>query len=224
MNAISARIPLLTLLAIAGGLTLDATLPGLGHTLANLLVSLCFVAVFALATPTERIRLAVCVALATAGEVFLCFGWNLYDYRYGNLPIFVPPGHAMIFLTGCRLAQHAPRATTRITLALVLPAAAALWILDLDRSVLFLLPILALCLIPRETRGLYSIMVLLALAVEIVGTRAGSWVWHPRMPGLGLSQWNPPLLAGVFYCGLDLLVLGSEKAASALRRYRVPAS
>jgi len=35
----------------------------------------------------------------------------------------------------------------------------------------------------------------------------GNWVWPKQVPWLGLTQDNPPLASGAFYCLLDLLVV-----------------
>lgn len=54
--------------------------------------------------------------------------------------------------------------------------------------------------------GLYSVMFLAALSVELYGTWLGNWVRHPTEPCFGLTSANPPLAAGSFYCMLDVLV------------------
>ena len=44
----------------------------------------------------------------TAGEVFLSLVWGLYEYRLGNIPLFVPPGHVLLFFLGTQIAQRIP--------------------------------------------------------------------------------------------------------------------
>ena len=200
-------IPTITLLAVVLGLALDAALPGIGHQAANALVVAAFSLVFRLAHREEQRQLLICLVLATAGELLLCFGWGLYEYRFSNLPIFVPPGHALIFLTGCRLAERVPRGTWKLILALAAPAVLLLALSGRDTSGLLLLPVFLLCLLHPTCRNLYGTMLVLAWLVELLGTAVGSWQWSPRMPLLNLTQINPPLLGGVFYCLLDLLVL-----------------
>ena len=207
-------IPLLCLLAVGLGLTLDASIPGLGHQAANLAVATIFLLILRRISREERRLLLACVVLATLGEIFLCFGWGLYDYRYGNLPIFVPLGHGIIFLAGCRLAEQVPVWTWRLVLALSAPAVILLAVTGLDTAGLLLFPVFLLCMIPRETRNLYAVMLTMALVVELAGTSVGSWTWEGSMPVLGLTQTNPPLTGGVFYCLLDLFVI----AQSSLRR------
>ena len=204
-------IPAITAFAVAVGLTLDAVLPYWGHWAASGLVLLCWIAVFRIATREERHGLIACVILATLGELFLCYGWGLYEYKYGDIPVFVPLGHSMIFLSGLRLAPKAPRATWKVVVALTVPAVAVLAITGVDTGGLLWLPMFLACLIPRETRHLYGTMFPVALAVEIAGTQVGSWTWYADIPWVSLTSTNPPLCAGVFYCVLDLLVLGVER-------------
>ena len=54
------------------------------------------------------------IVFATIGEVSGSLIWGLYTYRLHNLPLFVPPAHGLVFLTGVSLAlalgeAHAPR-------------------------------------------------------------------------------------------------------------------
>ena len=53
---------------------------------------------------------------------------------------------------------------------------------------------------------LYAAMAWAALAMELVGTGLGNWVWASDVPWTGLTSWNPPLLVGAFYCFGDVLV------------------
>src|SRR6188472_2978674 len=55
--------------------------------------------------PTERrVQALGVVAFATIGEVTGSLLWGVYHYRLHNLPLFVPPAHGLVFLTGLSLA------------------------------------------------------------------------------------------------------------------------
>ena len=41
-----------------------------------------------------------CLLIATAGELFLALAWGLYSYREAGLPLFVPPGHVLLYMLG----------------------------------------------------------------------------------------------------------------------------
>ncbi len=56
-------------------------------------------------SPEQRSRTAVVILVATVGEIIGSVVWGIYTYRLGNLPMFVPPGHGLVYLTGLRLAD-----------------------------------------------------------------------------------------------------------------------
>lgn len=214
------RISLALVVLIAGGLVLDAS--GLGH--AQAVVAVMAWAMFAFlmlrSEPELRTSLLLCLGFATAGEVFLSLVWGLYDYRLGNLPAFVPPGHVLLFWLGLQLSpQIPPRAQLPLALFFVLvTGCAALWghdLLSLPLLVLYLL-----CLRFGPSPRLYSTMFALALTMELWGTWLGNWAWRSTVPWLGLGSGNPPLAAGAFYCALDLLVLASQRALRCFRARR----
>ncbi|MBK6941851.1 MAG: hypothetical protein IPH13_16865 [Planctomycetes bacterium] len=204
---LSRAAPWLTAVAVCGGLAFDAWLPRVGHSVANVFVLALFAIALKLATSHERRSLFVCVALATFGEVVLCFGWEIYSYRLGNLPWFVPPGHALVFATGQALAQRVGPRFVRGVFVVSLVGTLALAAAGFTVDVLWFVLVLV-CWTHRAGRPLYAVMLPLALSVEILGTAVGSWRWHESIPYLPLTSFNPPLLAGSFYCMLDLLVLG----------------
>lgn len=169
--------------------------------------------------PPARLGLTVCVVYATLGEIVLSLVWGLYDYRLGNVPLFVPPGHALLFVLGLRLATRLPDWVTWAIPATAAPLVLALAWTGSDTLGLPLFALLLACMAMSRARKLYAVMFLLALTMEIYGTALGNWRWHAEVPGLGLHTLNPPLAAGAFYCVLDLLVVGT---ATLLRRRAVP--
>lgn len=200
-------LPALAAVAIAVGLFLDSRFGWTGHLAADAFVLTCFLAARRFATPRERLEQLLCVALATAGECFLCFGWGLYEYRHHNLPVFVPLGHSLIFLAGLRIARSTPRVMARIVVPTAAIAVATLAWLGHDRLGLILFPLFLLCLVSRAQRHLYAVMFALSFLVEVAGTAVKSWAWEPLDPWFGLTLTNPPVCAGTFYCVLDVLVV-----------------
>src|SRR5205807_2867786 len=77
-------------------------------------------------TSTERRVQAIgVVCFATIGEVTGSLIWGVYHYRLHNLPLFVPPAHGLVYLTGLSLATaFARRARVLVVLA---AAGAASW-------------------------------------------------------------------------------------------------
>ncbi|WP_374265526.1 hypothetical protein [Zoogloea sp.] len=152
-----------------------------------------------------RARLLACLAIATAGEVVLSLVWGLYDYRLGNLPLFVPPGHVLLYWLGLRLAGRLPDRLLAATPWLAVVGVSALALGRLDWLGPPLILIFLACLRWGPAPRLYATMFLLSLAMELWGTWLGNWTWRATLPGLGWPVSNPPLAAGAFYCVLDLL-------------------
>lgn len=202
---------------IAGGLALDQTVDFWGQTLTNVGIWAAFLYWLRCARAEDQLTLAVCVFYATLGEIFLSLVWGLYEYRLYNVPLFVPPGHALLFMLGRILAERArdwivwfvPLAATPFVFLL---AVTGLGTLDALLFALFLL-----CILSGRAGKLYAVMFVLSLAMEIYGTWLGNWTWAPVAPWLGFTTINPPLAAGAFYCMLDMLVVATVAGRTAPR-------
>lgn len=157
----------------------------------------------------ERFMLMTCLVLATLGEMFCSLVWGLYDYRFYNIPHYVPPGHVLLFLIGTVLALKLPHWLSYAVPLLVLPYIVAGFWLGFDEFglVLFLMFIACWFNGTAAERRLLSTMFMLSLTLEIYGTWLGNWTWRAEVPYWGLSNTSPPLASGAFYCVLDFLIL-----------------
>lgn len=204
---------------IAGGLVLDQRVEFWGQTLTNVGVWALFLYWLRRADAANQTALTACLVYATLGEIFLSLVWGLYDYRLGNIPLFVPPGHALLFMLGGLLAA---RAKEWIVWFVPLAATPFVCFLLLSGTGTFdplLFALFLLCLLFGRAKKLYAMMFLLSLAMEIYGTWLGNWAWSPAVPRFDFTTTNPPLAAGAFYCVLDLLIVST---VSALGHRRVP--
>ena len=187
--------------------------------------------------PERRAQVAIVVAVASCAEVIGSIVWGVYAYRLGNLPPFVPPAHGLVYLTGLHLSECAVvRRHARIFVLGVL-AGAALW----ATAGLTVLPradvagavgavALAIVLLRSRAAPVYAGVFVAVAALELYGTAIGTWRWAEAIPGLGVSQGNPPSGVASGYVFFDvvalalapLLVAGAERArtssAWALRR------
>lgn len=196
------------------GLTFDQLVPFWGQTLTSVGVWMLILLWLHQAQREEKITLIACVVYATLGECVLSLVWGLYDYRLGNIPAFVPPGHALLLTLGIILAARLRDWIIWFVPLASLPFVLLLAFIGADIFGLLLFSILLLCMAFSRSRKLYAVMFVLSLAMEIYGTWFGNWTWQPVVPWLELTTTNPPLAAGVFYCLLDFLVM------STLRWYR----
>ena len=194
---------------IAGGLLFDQTVEFWGQTLTNLGLWMLLLYWLREAPPDEQHALSICVLYATLGEIFLSLVWGLYEYRLANVPLFVPPGHALLFMLGRIIAER-----MRGWIEWFVPLAAAPFVFLLAVTGLgtldgLLFALFLLCLLSGRASRLYAVMFVLSLAMEIYGTRLGNWTWAEEAPWLGFTTINPPLAAGAFYCMLDMLVVAT---------------
>lgn len=203
---LNAPFAVLIAATIVGGLAFDGLGLAWSQAAVNLLAWGVFGALCWRSLPGERLALVACLLLATAGEVFLALVWRLYDYRLGNLPLFVPPGHVLLYALGCWLSQYLPQQALRACSALIALVALALAFTHHDHLSLALAVVFVLCMRHGAAPRLYATMFGLALAMELWGTWLGNWTWRSHSPWLGWQTLNPPFAAGAFYCVLDWLV------------------
>ncbi|HTP95144.1 MAG TPA: hypothetical protein VMK05_04805 [Burkholderiales bacterium] len=189
------------------GLALDQGIDLWGQVITSVAVWALFLFLATRAPVRERTALFICIAYATAGELFLSLVWGLYSYRLENVPLFVPPGHALLFMLGMIVARHMKDSVAWIVPAVTAPYLAFAAYAGVDTFGLLLFAFFALCLLSGEARKLYATMFGLSMLLEIYGVWLGNWRWSYVVPHLNLTSTNPPATAGAFYCLLDFLVV-----------------
>ncbi|MGI9539674.1 MAG: hypothetical protein ACR2N6_05945 [Miltoncostaeaceae bacterium] len=216
------RFCLATLALTVVGLWLDGftTLPQ--QMLLSTVVWGYLVLVFFYITPIERAQTVVVIVVATTAEIIGSIIWGVYEYRLGNLPLFVPAGHGLIYLFGLRLSQTAfirARANAfRIAAALAVATWAVLGLVALPQldvagasGALLLLLFLWRGRAPTVYAGVFVAVAFL----EIYGTAIGTWTWAEAVPILGIPDGNPPSgIAGV-YVMFDIAALALAPAVLA---------
>lgn len=191
------------------GLFIDQTMAWWGQPLTNLIIWMVLLAFLRTVTPAMQVSLVLCLGYSTAGEMFLSLGWGLYEYRLHNVPLFVPPGHALLFTLGLLSAQKIPEWIVWYVPILFTPYMIFAVVTGVDTFGGILFVTFIICLVLGQARKLYATMFILSLLLEIYGTWLGNWTWSLEVPWLGLTSTNPPISAGTFYCLLDLLVVST---------------
>ena len=204
-------VPLHIIAVITGGLALDAAFGWLGQIAAIVWTFAVFIWLYRLGGGEEKRLLIACTVIAGIGEVFLSLVWGLYDYQFLNVPLFVPPGHALLMTMGLVFARRLPVAGMWVISLGALAWALYAWEAGFDRFGVVLFGIYAFCMLTSGAKSLYATMFVVALTMELYGTALGNWTWRPVAPWVDLTSANPPFSAGAFYCMLDLLVLGAMK-------------
>jgi len=217
-TARSGAVVPLALTVLALGIPLDAT----GAWWAQPLVSLCAWAVLgwiaAGATAAHRTELAACVVLATAGELFLKDVWGLYEYRLGNLPLFIPAGHALVYAAASRMSARAPQwMPAAVVTGCIAAVGYGAW---QGYDTFGLVWGLAFVGFVRHSANprLCATLFVFALAIETYGTALGGWHYYTVEPWFGLTTTNPPIWIGAVYCTLETLVRLTSDALVRARR------
>ena len=175
------------------------------------------------ATSTERAQTAVVVIVATAAELMGSVWWGVYEYRLDNLPLFVPAGHGLVYLTGLRLSQTAWAARhrdafVRLAIGGVLGwAALGLFVLERrDVAGAVGAAVLTVFLIRGRAPQVYAGVFFFVAYLEIYGTAIGTWTWAEHIPVLGIPDGNPPSGAASGYVLFDIAALAFAPGLLAL--------
>jgi hypothetical protein len=176
--------------------------------------------------PAERRAQALGVVLfATVGEVSGSLIWGVYTYRLHNLPLFVPPAHGLVYLTGLALATALAR-HVRMLVATAAAGAATWGLLGLtvlprrDVAGGIGVPLLLLFLWRGRNRAIYAAVFLVVASLELYGTAIGTWRWSRQLPGLGIPDGNPPSGVASGYVWFDVMALLTAPVALALVKGR----
>lgn len=204
----------LIVITIAGGLLLDYHWLKYGQIVVSAATWVVCLGLFARSGVRARPTLIACLVFATLGEVFLSLIWGLYQYRLANIPLFVPPGHVLLFYLGTQAAARLPERSEWWIALLAFPVVMAFAWQGRDTLGPLLYGLFVACMLLSRSRRLYATMFVLSLAMELYGTWIGNWVWAVDVPWLGLATLNPPIAAGAFYCVLDLLVVSATRILS----------
>lgn len=169
------------------------------------------------AAGSKRLRrlMVIGIIAATAGEVLFSLGLGMYEYREHWIPLYVPPGHTVLYAAvflWVRLpwVRRHSRALLPGLLAVGAAYSIAQWrLLADDYGFACFLVFAVLLAAIRGSRLFFAAMYLLVAWLEQVGTGSGAWAWPAQLLGKahGLSSANPPSGVAVFYCLFDLSCL-----------------
>jgi hypothetical protein len=176
----------------------------------------------------RRLQVWVCVAVATGFEIVGSLIWGIYRYRMGNLPLYVPPGHGLVYVFGITAAglpvfqRYGRRAGIAVLGACAIYALLGLTVLPLvthrlDVQGALCLPVLAWCVLYTRRWALFAAIFVATLDLELAGTWAGDWAWQAHAPWTGIPSGNPPSAIAGGYCIIDGTVL---LVMAAINRWR----
>jgi hypothetical protein len=178
----------------------------------------------------RRVQAALVIAAATCMEVIGSILWGVYTYRLHNLPLFVPPGHGLIYLAGISLSESGfLRRRQRpflwaVTACAVAWAVAGLTVLPrLDVAGALGVSVFLFFLWRGRAPAVYGGVFVVVAFLELWGTAIGLWQWHAVTPGLGLPMGNPPSGAMSGYVLFDVVAIAVTARLLRGRRLARPA-
>lgn len=203
-------------LLIAGGLFLDSAFFldyfSYGQELATIILWLIFFTLLYYLPNRYKEKMIYAVLIGIVGEYLFSLGLKMYQYRLSNIPHYIPPGHAIIYIAAVYFNKNTvvklhQKLIEKIFLAIII-VFSTYFLLFKNDVFGFLLTagvIYTLRNKPRERLFYYS-MYLVVAYLELVGTFYKCWEWPPHAFRFieFLPSANPPSGISLFYFGLDL--------------------
>ena len=175
--------------------------------------SIVFAILYINANKRLREQMLYAVLIGIGGEYFFSVGLDMYTYRNGNVPHYIPIGHAIVLMAVLYFVRTPFVKDNLKIIEKVLTIAIWIWattFLIFASDVWgFLMTALIFYLLKgrmNKNKVFFLVMYLTVVYLEIVGTTYGVWEW----PSLAfgeipfLPSANPPTGICLFYFGLDV--------------------
>ena len=203
-------------LFIGFGLFLDSTymvsLTENAQLYANISMFIGFAVAFWQVNARVKEQMMYAVIIAIIGEYLFSIVLGMYTYRLGNVPHYVPPGHALVYVGVLYFSKASAIVKNKLKLSQIFTIFVLLYAtvflifkMDVFGFVMTIATLLILRQKPRE-RLFYLTMYITVAYLEIVGTSYLCWKWPPIAWGVFdfLPSHNPPSGISFFYFLLDL--------------------
>jgi hypothetical protein len=180
--------------------------------LATLALIAGFIIVYYRSGPRIREQMLYAVAIGFVGEHLFSIVLGMYTYRLGNVPLYIPFGHAIVYIAVVYFCKKSiikeKKSFLERMFALFVIIYATAFLIFANDIFGFIMSMLVLFLLrnkPRE-RLFYLTMYIVVVFLEIVGTTYNCWYWpetaFDKIPFLQSA--NPPSGISLFYFLLDL--------------------
>lgn len=167
--------------------------------------------------PSERRQVWIMVGVATCVEVWGSIIWGIYRYRFGNLPMFVPPGHGLVYLFALRAVRtplllryghHAKwfglsAATTWAVFGLTVEP---FLFHRVDITGVLFWPVFV-WFMRKPSAPMFAAAFFVTSILELWGTNFGNWAWQVYAPVSHFPTGNPPSCISAGYCVMDFVSL-----------------
>lgn len=179
---------------------------------ANIVMFVVVFIVFLQVTKRAKEQMITAILIAIIGEYLFSIVMGMYTYRLENIPHYVPPGHALVYIAVLYFSKASSIIKFRIHLekffTIFILFYASIFLIFKSDVFGFAMTAVTLLLLrnkPRE-RLFYLTMYITVAFLEIVGTTYLCWEWPSIAWGVFdfLPSHNPPSGISFFYFGLDL--------------------
>lgn len=207
-----------------------ATKISYGQTITNTILLVGFVILYFRSVPRIRALMIYAVIIGFIGEYFFSIYLEMYTYRLGNLPFYVPLGHAALYARTFTFTKasfvkkhHKVLENYLLVFMAILSGIYLVFFSDVFGFVMTIAVVLLLWKRPQDRLFFYTMYFSVAL-LEIGGTAYGVWHWPDTAFGVFpfLPSHNPPSGISLFYFLLDVgcLVIYTQLNKSAWKRYK----
>lgn len=182
---------------------------------ANVVMLLVTLIIFFNVTKRNKEQMVFAILIAIFGEYLFSIALGMYTYRLQNVPHYIPPGHAIVYIAVLYFSKASSIVKRRNTLEsffiVFIIIYATIFLIFKNDVFGFVMTVATLAILrkkPRE-RLFYLTMYLAVAFLEIVGTNYLCWKWPATAWGVFdfLPSYNPPSGISLFYFLLDLGVL-----------------
>lgn len=180
--------------------------------LTNVLVILAYLWIYAHVSRVVKKLMLYGLIVATGGEVLFSLILGMYTYRLDNVPVYVPFGHAVIYAAIYYLSKEpliqAHQHRIYSVLQIFIFIYGLLWLYFAQDVFGFACSLITLWLLHRRpsARPFFSMMFVMVIYLELLGTHYQCWQWPDIW--FGALTWvpsaNPPSGIGMFYFAFDL--------------------
>lgn len=145
-------------------------------------------------------------------EIIAALILKMYTYRLENIPLYVPFGHALIYICAYYLSKEplVKKYSKNIQLILLISAISYSlfwWCFTNDYfGMLCLFIFLIVFYFNKRSRIFMLFIFFLVVYVELIGTSVGAWTWA-EITFFGMPSANPPSAIGIAYVLLDSICL-----------------
>ena len=179
---------------------------------ANALMLIVFAITFFKVTKRLKEQMIFAVLIGFFGEYLFSIALGMYTYRLGNIPHYIPFGHAFVYIAvlcfskAASIKKHYKSLEKFFVIFIFIYA--VIFLIFKNDVFGFVMTITTLYILrkkPRE-RLFYLTMYLSVAFLEIVGTYYLCWKWPPIAWNVleFLPSYNPPSGISLFYFLLDL--------------------